>query len=654
MSTNDSINPPVFYASSGFIIAMVAITALFPEQSNAFFQNLQAGIVENASWFYVLAVAVILLSVVYFGFSRFGCIRLGPDHSRPEYGNISWFAMLFSAGMGIGIMFFGVAEPLLHFVAPPAGEPQTVDAAREAMQLSFFHWGLHAWGTFAIVALILAYFSYRTGMPLTLRSALYPLIGERISGPAGHTIDIFAILGTVFGVATSMGFGVLQINAGLAHLLGVPESSMVQSIIIVFVTAMALISVLSGLDKGIKFLSQLNMMLALALLGLVLVTGPTVYLIQSFVQNIGVYLSGIVGKTFNLYAYQPTDWIGGWTILYWGWWISWSPFVGMFIARISRGRTIREFCFGVLFVPAGFTMLWMSFFGNSAIDLVLNQGFQELAQVVQQNNSLAIFQFFEYRPFSQLLSGLAVVMVIVFFVTSADSGALVINMLASGGNENTPVWQRVYWTVLIGLVALVLMFAGGLSALQTAAIASALPFTFVIMLSIVGLRKALSTEILKRDLIVAHSTSFPMISSNADTETLWHERLDKITNLPSKEDIESFLANTVKCAFTDVAEAMRLKDIHAEILQSDGKIVFDVLHGDEIDFQYAVETRPLVPPSFILRDHDPIDEIKYFQAEVFLTEGGQGYDIAGYSREQIINDLLDQYEKHIHFLSLLR
>src|SRR6056300_1384080 len=374
MSTTNSINPPVFYVSSFVIFAMVGLTALFPDQSDTFFKSIQKDIVDNAGWFYVLAVGIILISVVYFAFSRFGDIRLGPDHSRPEYGNISWFSMLFSAGMGIGIMFFGVAEPLLHFFNPPAGAPETIEAAREAMQLSFFHWGLHAWGTFAIVALILAYFSYRTGMPLTLRSALYPLIGDRIKGPAGHAIDVFAILGTVFGVATTLGLGVSQINAGLAHLVGIPESTMVQTMIIILVTGLAMLSVLSGLDKGIKLLSQINMILALSLLGLVLVTGPTVYLIQSFVQNIGVYVSTIVSKTFNLFAYEPTDWIGGWTIFYWGWWISWSPFVGMFIARISRGRTIRQFVFGVMFVPAGFTLLWMTFFGNSAIDLVLNHG----------------------------------------------------------------------------------------------------------------------------------------------------------------------------------------------------------------------------------------------------------------------------------------
>lgn len=282
----------------------------------------------------------------------------------------------FSAGMGIGLMFFGVAEPVMHYLSPPVGTPETVAAAKEAMRLTFFHWGLHAWAIYAIVALILAFFSYRHGLPLTLRSALYPIIGDRIYGPVGHAVDIFAVIGTVFGVATSLGYGVLQVNAGLNHLFGVPINETVQVILIVVITGLATISVVSGLDKGIRILSELNLGLALLLLALVLCLGPTVLLLKSFVENTGGYLSELVSKTFNLYAYEPksSKWLGGWTLLYWGWWLSWSPFVGMFIARVSRGRTIREFVTGVLFVPAGFTLMWMTVFGNSAIYLIMNQG----------------------------------------------------------------------------------------------------------------------------------------------------------------------------------------------------------------------------------------------------------------------------------------
>ncbi|MEX1905974.1 BCCT family transporter [Pseudomonas aeruginosa] len=344
-----TLNPPVFYTSAALILALVLFTVLLQEEAQSLFNHVQQWIITNASWFYVLAVALILISVVFLAVSRYGDIKLGPDHSRPDYRNTTWFAMLFSAGMGIGLMFFGVAEPVMHFTTPPVGEPNTVQAAKEAMKLTFFHWGLHAWAIYAIVALILAFFSYRHGLPLTLRSALYPLIGERIYGPIGHAVDIFAIIGTVFGVATSLGYGVLQINSGLHHLFGWPVNQTVQIALIAATCGLATLSVASGLDRGIRILSELNLSLAVILLLFVLVLGPTVFLLQTYVQNTGAYLSDIVNKTFNLYAYEPTDWIGGWTLLYWGWWLSWSPFVGLFIARISRGRTIREFVCGVLF-----------------------------------------------------------------------------------------------------------------------------------------------------------------------------------------------------------------------------------------------------------------------------------------------------------------
>lgn len=459
-----TLNPPVFYTSAALILALVLFTVLLQEEAQSLFNHVQQWIITNASWFYVLAVALILISVVFLAVSRYGDIKLGPDHSRPDYRNTTWFAMLFSAGMGIGLMFFGVAEPVMHFTTPPVGEPNTVQAAKEAMKLTFFHWGLHAWAIYAIVALILAFFSYRHGLPLTLRSALYPLIGERIYGPIGHAVDIFAIIGTVFGVATSLGYGVLQINSGLHHLFGWPVNQTVQIALIAATCGLATLSVASGLDRGIRILSELNLSLAVILLLFVLVLGPTVFLLQTYVQNTGAYLSDIVNKTFNLYAYEPTDWIGGWTLLYWGWWLSWSPFVGLFIARISRGRTIREFVCGVLFVPAGFTLLWMTVFGDTAIHMVLQEGFTQLAEVVNQDSSVALFAFLEHFPLGSVISLVAVLMVVVFFVTSADSGALVVDMLASSGKDHSPLWQRIFWSVLMGVVAIALLLADGLKA----------------------------------------------------------------------------------------------------------------------------------------------------------------------------------------------
>ncbi len=649
------INPPVFYISALVILLIVGFAALFPQTADIHLKALQTSLFKNASWFYILAVALILLSVTFMGLSRFGDIKLGPDHARPAYSYISWFAMLFSAGMGIGLMFFGVAEPVMHYLSPPVGTPETVEAAKEAMRLTFFHWGLHAWAIYAVVALILAFFSYRHGLPLTLRSALYPIIGDRIYGAAGHAVDIFAVVGTVFGVATSLGFGVLQVNAGLNHLFGLPQTETVQVVLIVVITSLATLSVVSGLDKGIRFLSELNLGLAVLLLIMVGVLGPTVLLLKSFVENTGGYLSEIVSNTFNLFAYEPKsdDWLGGWTLLYWGWWLSWSPFVGMFIARISRGRTIREFVLGVLFVPAGFTLLWMTFFGNTAIDLIKNQGATALAAVVKEDVSLALFQFLEYFPFSTVLSFFAMLMVIVFFVTSADSGAMVVDTLASGGDTHTPVWQRIFWAGLMGVVAITLLLAGGLSALQTVTIASALPFAVVLLFSIYGLIKALRIDVHKRD-----SQQLATIAPTASRNPIpWQRRLRNIGYFPKRSLVKRFIDEVVSEAMDMVAQELEKQSTPSHIDRSrDDRITFEVDLGDDMNFIYETRLRYYNQPSFALSgmtDEEKDEEHRYYRAEIHLKEGGQDYDIMGWNKEQIIHDILDQYEKHIHFLHLL-
>ncbi|MEY6431498.1 choline BCCT transporter BetT [Thioalkalicoccus limnaeus] len=646
-------NPPVFITSAVLMSMLVLFATLATEVAEPLFSAIQGWVIESAGWFYVLAVAGFVVFVVVLAVSGLGRIKLGREHTQPDYSYGSWFAMLFSAGMGIGLMFFGVAEPVMHFVAPPVGEPEVAEAARQAMRITFFHWGVHAWAIYAVVAMSLAYFAFRHDLPLTIRSSLYPLIGERIYGPVGHAVDTFAVLGTLFGVATSLGFGVIQINAGINYLFDVPTNIGVQVLLITVITGIATLSVALGLDAGIRRLSILNMILAVALLAFVLVAGPTVFLLQTLVQNTGMYLSSLFEMTFNLYAYEPTSWIGGWTLFYWGWWIAWAPFVGMFIARVSRGRTIREFVVGVLFVPVGFTFIWMTFFGDTALHMIMIQGIDELADAVAADTSVALFQFFEYLPLSGLTALVATLMVVTFFVTSSDSGSLVVDILTSGGHDESPVWQRIFWAIVEGVVAAALLIAGGLAALQTATIASALPFTIVMILMCWGLLRALRIEGIKQSSL----REARVTPTGPQAPVNWRHRLRTLVHQPRHAETVQFIREVVRPALTEVADELRTMHLDAGVGEGeDGRVWVEVRHGDEIDFYYSVRPRPYEAPSFVLRDtrRRRAEALQYFRAEVHLREGGQDYDVMGWSRQDIIGDVLDQYERHMHFLHSVR
>ncbi len=653
VNANSPLNKHVFISASLAIILLLAFAVISPSTADEVFKALQATIVKNGSWFYVLSVAVILVSVIYLGFSRYGNIRLGPDHAQPDYSLPTWLSMLFAAGMGIGLMFFGVAEPVMHYLAPPTADPQTTEAVKEAMKTTFFHWGFHAWAIYAVVALILAYFSFRHNLPLTMRSALYPIIGDRIYGWTGHAVDIFAVISTIFGVATSLGLGAAQINSGLNYLLGIEVSSFHQILLMMGIIAVAIVSVVSGLDKGIRRLSEANMILAIALLVFVLLLGPTVFLLKAYLQNTGAYLSDIVRNTFNLFTYAKNDWIGGWTIFYWGWWIAWAPFVGLFIARISRGRTIREFVLGVLLIPTAFTLFWMTVFGNTAIDFITSSQHPGLSNMVNDDVSAALFLFLEYFPMTEVLSAVAIMMVVIFFVTSCDSGAMVVDMLCSHGKNDTPVWQRIYWALGVGIVAAILLAAGGLTALQTMTIASALPFAIIILLSLVGLIKALRVDEYKRESLLINTT--PM--SPVEHALGWKERLQNIVNFPNKSAVQKYQSSIVIPAFEAVAKELGQHGLDAQIKDMPGFVELTVHQGESQDFIYGVHRRKYLQPEFANNSDETIDadeEQIYYRAEVHLREGGQDYDIMGWSKNAVINDVIDQYHKHQHFLHLLR
>ena len=643
-----NVNPNVFLSTVAIIAIFLALVVLAPNAFDLLTKQLNRWITDSFSWFYVLSVAVFLILLIYIALSDMGKIKLGPDHSQPSYSNGSWFAMLFTAGMGIGLMFFGVAEPVMHYVSPPVGEGETIQAAQQAMRVTFFHWGLHAWAIYSIVGLSLAYFAYRHDLPLKIRSALYPLIGKRIYGPAGDAVDTFATIGTVFGVATTLGFGVTQINSGLNYLIGIEQSSTTQIILIIIVTSMASLSVFLGLDKGVKRLSELNLVMALVLLLFVFFASSSIYLLQTTIQNAGQYVSNLFSMTFNLYAYQSNGWIGGWTIVYWAWWISWSPFVGMFIARVSEGRTIREFIVGVLVIPTGFTLIWMGFMGNAALYSILNEANTGLVSAVQLDSSVALFEFLKSLPFSSVMSVIATLLIMLFFVTSADSGALVTDYLTAK-SDNSPVWQRLFWTFLMALLAIVLLLVGGLGALQSATMMSALPFTFIMLFICWGLIKALRLDVMKMNAL-QEARITPRAIQNPRS---WQQRLGLIMHYPhSQAEVIHFIEYEVKAAFENVQAELKRRYLTVKINSIEDGIELRVDHQDEINFVYQVVARETLPPSFMAESAE--QNIRYFQAEVFLREGGQGYDVMDWTREDLLQDMIDQYERHLHFLSLIR
>jgi choline/glycine/proline betaine transport protein len=496
------IHPQVTLISATLILIFIAGTLLVGAEAAQSFFNSALNVIGDAfGWLYIIAVNVFIAFLLVVAFSRFGKIRIGGYQARPEFSTPAWYAMLISAGMGIGLMFWSVGEPIFHYTSPSPMfrvDAETPGAAQAAMGTTFFHWGLHPWAVYALVGLALAFFAFNRGLPLTIRSVFYPVLGERIYGVWGNVIDILSVIATLFGLATSLGLGVQQVSAGLNYLFGWPTADWFQVTLIAVITGFATLSVMAGLDGGVKRLSNINMGLAAAFLVFMLIVGPTVYILGTFTQSVGYYVQNLPQLSFwveTFHGAAGSNWQNAWTIFYWGWWISWSPFVGMFIARISKGRTVREFIISVMIVPTILSFIWMSAFGGAAIWLQTTGELSTLAGAVSDDVATALFVMLEAFPLALITSLVGIFLVTVFFVTSSDSGSLVVDHLTSGGKLDSPVPQRVFWAVTEGAVAAVLLIGGGLTALQSAAIATGLPFALVLLFMCYSLWRGLKEEI---------------------------------------------------------------------------------------------------------------------------------------------------------------
>ncbi len=487
----------VFVISMGVTFAVVLWGLLLPEGFGDFANSLFGFLVNNFGWGYMLAMNVFVVFPIFLAVSKYGKVRLGPPDSRPEFSNFSWFAMLFSAGMGVGLVFYGVGEPVFHFLNPPTAEPGTAAAAAEAMRKSFFHWGIHPWASYAIIALPLAYFQFRRGYPGLISSLFIPLVGEQgVKGTFGKAIDILAIFATVAGIATSLGLGVLQINSGLNYLFGIDSSVIAQLLIIIVLALIYTGSAVAGIEKGIKRIADSNLYIALTLLGLLFFIGPTITILETWMSSFGDYLSSLVRDSFMLAPHDEKykAWLDGWTIFYWAWWIAWAPFVGSFIARISKGRTIREFVMGVLIVPALGSFTWFAVFGTSALNIELS-GIGDLAAKVAADISTGVFEMYNYYFLGGIMSIIMVVLISTFFITSANSATFVLSMYSTRGDLNPPKGKMAIWGVLQAALAFVLLMTGGLKNLQIVSIAAAAPFAIVMILACWSMLKGLEQEL---------------------------------------------------------------------------------------------------------------------------------------------------------------
>lgn len=647
LRANSTLKSPIFLPSLFLITFITLYCIFFPQHAQATLNFAKQQIFTHFSWFYVLAASIFILFLVLLCSSRLGDVRLGADNEEPEYPFLSWVAMLFAAGMGIGLMYFGVAEPMLHYVSPLSQGLTKAEKAKEAMLMTFYHWGIHAWAIYAVIGLALAYFGFRYKLPLTIRSGFYPLLKHRISGFWGHVIDVCALCSTIFGITTTLGYGAMQLDAGLNSLGWIDSRSFsTLSLLIIVVMCLATISAITGVAKGVRRLSEINLFLALSLLIFVMVVGPTLLLFTSFTENLGYYLSKLVSLSFRTFAYEPENqgWFSGWTVLYWAWWVSWAPFVGLFIAKISKGRTIREFILGVLFIPSLFNALWMTVFGNSAIWLDGETAGNLTA--LSANTEALLFGLFDQLPLGNVASFIALVIIALFFVTSADSGIYVINSIASQGEEKSVKWQSAFWAVLLAVLAISLLRSDGLSALQTMTLVIALPFTFIMLLLCFGLWKGLMVD------TQYFSKTFSQGSGNWSGKH-WKSRLEKILSQSKRADVRSFIDDIARPAFNELVIEFEKYGLTAQVEMITGKnpkVEFVVMKENLRNFLYGIECKSRELSALVVEDDamPNIDSERAYEPITYFIDGREGYDVQYMTKDELIADVLKQYERYIN------
>ncbi|RVW06680.1 BCCT family transporter [Rhodococcus spongiicola] len=651
-----SVNWPVFVGASVGIVGIILWAWINQDNAESVIGTGVSWVASNLGWFYILLVTVVLGFVVWAAMSSVGKTKLGPDHSKPVFGLFSWTAMLFAAGIGIDLMFFSVAEPVTQFLQPPTGAGETNEAARQALVWTLFHYGIIGWGLYALMGLALGYFAYRHNLPLSIRSALYPIFGKRINGPLGNFVDIAALLGAIFGLATSLGIGVAQLNYGLSDLFGLPEGTPAQAGLVAVAVIIATLSAVSGVNRGVRRLSEISVVAAIGLLVYILVTGSTSFLFNGMVQNMGDFASRFPGMTLDTFAYDSQEeWMSAWTLFFWAWWIAWAPFVGLFLARISRGRTIRQFVVGTLTIPFLFILVYISIFGNSAIGIVRG-GDSEFGETAMASPERAFYSLLEQYPGAPILAGIATFTGLLFYVTSADSGALVMARFSSRIQDNEsdgPAWVRIFWAVATGVLTLVALMIGGVTTLTNATIIMGLPFAVVIMFIMLGLFKALQVE---KNWAESLRKSLPnaLSSRSAGGTTLhWRQRVERSMRFPGAEATERYATTVVGPALAEVAAELRSQGADAsvgeQVVESCGihSYHLNVLFEGERSFHYQVYPTEHQTPSYG-QGAQKLDN--YFRLEVFSADGSNGFDVFGFTKEQLISNVLDHYERQLEFL----